>query len=158
MIVRNTAALLHQSVKLLRIKSSMADVDQLCCHLMHRRLMRLVCHKARYGANISQISPLLSGIKHDHEFTVYNPASGESLCKVDCASPEVVNSAINNAQAVFESGIWSKAPAMYRSKVLSGLARLLEERIPDFAKLETLQTGRTIREMNAQLGRLPEWL
>jgi acyl-CoA reductase-like NAD-dependent aldehyde dehydrogenase len=78
--------------------------------------------------------------------------------RVDCASPEVVDSAINNAQSVFDSGIWSKAPAMDRSRVLSKLARLLEERIPEFAKLETLQTGRTIREMNAQLGRLPEWL
>jgi acyl-CoA reductase-like NAD-dependent aldehyde dehydrogenase len=47
---------------------------------------------------------------------------------------------------------------MHRSKVLSRLARFLEERISEFAKLETLQTGRTIREMNAQLGRLPEWL
>ena len=78
--------------------------------------------------------------------------------RVGCASPEVVNSAINNAQSIFESGIWSKAPAIRRSKVLSKLARLLEDRIPEFARLETLQTGRTMREMNAQLGRLPEWL
>jgi acyl-CoA reductase-like NAD-dependent aldehyde dehydrogenase len=47
---------------------------------------------------------------------------------------------------------------LHRSKVLSKLARLLEERIPEFAELETMQTGRTIREMKAQLGRLPEWL
>lgn len=26
------------------------------------------------------------------------------------------------------------------------------------ARIETLQTGRAIREMNAQIGRLPEWL
>jgi acyl-CoA reductase-like NAD-dependent aldehyde dehydrogenase len=38
------------------------------------------------------------------------------------------------------------------------MARLLEARIPEFAKLESLQTGRTIREMSIQLGRLPEWL
>jgi hypothetical protein len=35
---------------------------------------------------------------------------------------------------------------------------MLEERIPDFAKVESMQTGRCIKEMNAQLGRLPEWL
>jgi hypothetical protein len=34
----------------------------------------------------------------------------------------------------------------------------LEKRIPEMAQIETLQTGRTIREMKAQLGRLPEWL
>jgi acyl-CoA reductase-like NAD-dependent aldehyde dehydrogenase len=47
---------------------------------------------------------------------------------------------------------------MHRSKVLTRLARALEERVPALAELETLQTGRAIREMAAQLGRLPEWL
>jgi acyl-CoA reductase-like NAD-dependent aldehyde dehydrogenase len=65
---------------------------------------------------------------------------------------------VDNAQTVFDSGIWSKSSAIFRSKALSNLARALEKRIPEMAKIETLQTGRTIREMNAQLGRLPEWL
>lgn len=69
-----------------------------------------------------------------------------------------VGEAIESSQAAFKSGVWSKAPAIHRSKVLSKLARLLEESVPELAKIETLQTGRTIREMNAQLGRLPEWL
>ncbi|KAJ3732863.1 aldehyde dehydrogenase domain-containing protein [Lentinula guzmanii] len=69
-----------------------------------------------------------------------------------------VNSHIEDAQRTFNSGIWSKAPAITRSKVLSRLARMLEERVPEIAQLESLQTGRTIREMNAQLGRLPDWL
>ncbi|KAG5652660.1 hypothetical protein H0H81_004152, partial [Sphagnurus paluster] len=73
-------------------------------------------------------------------------------------SPKIVDYAIDNAQRAFESGVWSRAPAIYRSKVLSKLARILEERVPELAKIETLQTGRTIREMNAQLGRLPEWI
>lgn len=75
-----------------------------------------------------------------------------------CTSPEAVARAIDNAQSAFNSGIWSKSPAIHRSKVLSKLARSLEARIPELAKIESLQTGRTIREMNAQLGRLPEWL
>jgi acyl-CoA reductase-like NAD-dependent aldehyde dehydrogenase len=65
---------------------------------------------------------------------------------------------VNGAHTVFESGIWSRAPSFHRSKVLTRLARALEEHIPAFAELETLQTGRAIREMRAQLGRLPEWL
>jgi hypothetical protein len=32
------------------------------------------------------------------------------------------------------------------------------QRVPALAELETLQTGRAIREMSAQLGHLPEWL
>jgi acyl-CoA reductase-like NAD-dependent aldehyde dehydrogenase len=53
---------------------------------------------------------------------------------------------------------WRKTTALQRSKLLSSLARVLEERIPEMAHIEVLQTGRTIREMKAQLGRLPEWL
>ncbi|KAG5648855.1 hypothetical protein DXG03_000204 [Asterophora parasitica] len=92
------------------------------------------------------------------EFTVTNPANGSNLCRVVSASEELVDRAINNAHDAFQSGVWSKAPAIHRSKVLARLARLLEERVPELAKIETLQTGRTIREMNVQLGRLPEWL
>ncbi|KAJ3923580.1 aldehyde dehydrogenase domain-containing protein [Lentinula edodes] len=69
-----------------------------------------------------------------------------------------INAAIEDAQQTFNSGIWSKASAITRSKVLTRLARILEERVPEIARLESLQTGRTIREMNAQLGRLPDWL
>ena len=35
---------------------------------------------------------------------------------------------------------------------------MLEDKIPEFVKIETMQTGRCINEMNAQLSRLPEWL
>jgi len=42
--------------------------------------------------------------------------------------------------------------------VISRLARTLEHRIPELARIESLQTGRAFRELNAQLGRLPEWL
>ena len=77
---------------------------------------------------------------------------------IDAANFKGVQRAVADAHAAFESGVWSRAPAIHRSKVLYRLARALEERVPTFAELETLQTGRTIREMRVQLGRLPEWL
>ena len=80
------------------------------------------------------------------------------LRRVASASTDDVKLTIDNAQEAFESGVWSKSPALLRSKILSKLARKLEEGLPDLTKIETMQTGRTIREMNAQLGRLPEWL
>ncbi|KAL0949295.1 hypothetical protein HGRIS_009373 [Hohenbuehelia grisea] len=91
-------------------------------------------------------------------FDVINPANGESITSISSVSQEQVHESIQSAHTAFESGIWSRSPAIARSKVLSKLARLLEERIPEFAALETQQTGRTIREMNTQLSRLPEWL
>lgn len=92
------------------------------------------------------------------EIIVFNPATGDAICGVASTSTDDVKSTIHNAQRTFESGIWSKSPALLRSKVLSKLARKLEEGIPDLIKIETMQTGRTIREMKAQLERLPEWL
>lgn len=80
------------------------------------------------------------------------------LHRVESATAKDVQSTISEAQAVFESGIWSKSSAISRSQVLTKLAAALKERIPEFANMESLQTGRTIREMNAQLGRIPEWL
>ena len=78
--------------------------------------------------------------------------------RVVSASTDDVKSAIDNAQQAFESGIWSRSPALLRSRVLSKLARKLEESIPDLAKMETMQTGRAICEMKCQLERLPEWM
>ncbi|KIM46335.1 hypothetical protein M413DRAFT_441418 [Hebeloma cylindrosporum] len=89
---------------------------------------------------------------------VFNPATGEEVCSVISSSSEDVKNAIHKAQNAFDSGSWSKSSSLLRSNVLSRLARVLEEKLPELAKLETMQTGRTIREMNAQLGRLPEWL
>jgi hypothetical protein len=77
---------------------------------------------------------------------------------VDAASSEEVESAVSHAQATFDSGIWSKTSSTHRSSVLSQLADLLHQSIPDIARIETLQTGRPIREMNAQMSRLPDWL
>ncbi|KAH8830407.1 aldehyde dehydrogenase domain-containing protein [Flagelloscypha sp. PMI_526] len=82
----------------------------------------------------------------------------QTLTTVVSSSTPLTNATIENAQKVFESGVWSRAPALQRSLVLSKLARLLEERLDEFVEMETLQTGRAIREMKAQLGRLPEWL
>lgn len=80
------------------------------------------------------------------------------LNSVASASPKQAREAISLANDAFHAGTWSRAPALQRSIVLARLARSLEERIPRFAEIESLQTGRTIREMRAQLSRLPEWL
>lgn len=40
---------------------------------------------------------------------------------------------------------------------MSSIARLFTQRVPQLAVLESLQTGRPLREMSTQLGRLGEW-
>ncbi|TFK71764.1 aldehyde dehydrogenase [Pluteus cervinus] len=92
------------------------------------------------------------------EIPVHNPASGECIALIESSSEGLVHHTIENAQSVFDSGSWSRAPPSHRANVLNRLAGILKDNIPELARLESLQTGRAIREMNAQLGRLPEWL
>lgn len=87
-----------------------------------------------------------------------NPATNQPLTHVVSASPSDVELAVTAAQTAFASGIWSRAPALHRASVLTRLARLLEARVPELAQVESMQTGRTIREMKVQLARLPEWI
>ena len=48
--------------------------------------------------------------------------------------------------------------ARERGRILNRAAELLRARIPDMAMVESMSTGRALKEMNAQLGRVPEWL
>ncbi|KAG8883062.1 hypothetical protein FRB97_007327 [Tulasnella sp. 331] len=89
---------------------------------------------------------------------LYNPDKGTLLVSVNSPSESEINDAITRGHHAFQSGVWSKASTLHRSNTLFKLARLLHERIPDLAVIESIQTGRPIREMKAQLGRLPEWL
>ncbi|KAF8450611.1 aldehyde dehydrogenase domain-containing protein [Boletus edulis BED1] len=90
--------------------------------------------------------------------TICNPATGEVVFSVDAATAKDVDVSVTRAHTTYQSGVWSRAPPLTRSTVLSRLARLLEEHTPAIANIETLQTGRAIRELTAQIGRLPEWL
>ncbi|KAI0249943.1 aldehyde dehydrogenase [Lactifluus subvellereus] len=116
----------------------------------------VISYRAHYAPFAPHVSTQLSEARE--EFSVTNPATGLHICTVDVASSDDVQRAVADAHATFESGVWSRAPAIHRSKVLARLARALEERVPALAELETLQIGRAIREMRTQLGRLPEWL
>jgi acyl-CoA reductase-like NAD-dependent aldehyde dehydrogenase len=91
-------------------------------------------------------------------FPVRNPATGEHLYDVAHATPEDVNQAVTVARAAFDDQRWRGIPARDRARILNRAADLLAERIDEYARLETVQIGRTLREMRAQLRRLPEWL
>ncbi|KZT72573.1 aldehyde dehydrogenase [Daedalea quercina L-15889] len=78
--------------------------------------------------------------------------------RVVMANAEDAQTTIYEAHENFKSGVWSKAPATERAEVLTNLAVSLSIQMEEFAYLESMQTGRPIREMKAQLGRLPQWL
>ncbi|GES58445.1 aldehyde dehydrogenase family protein [Aspergillus terreus] len=90
--------------------------------------------------------------------TVINPATESPIATIDATPRETVDHIVADAHAAFQAGAWAHADASTRSTVLTTAAGLLRARIADFVALETVQTGRPIREMRTQLARVPEWL
>jgi phenylacetaldehyde dehydrogenase len=95
--------------------------------------------------------------KNGATFNVEDPATGKHLCKVASVNKVTVNQACLVAQEVYQSGKWSRSDVRERARVLNKIAVDLRANINDLAEMEVAQTGRAVREMKAQLGRLPEW-
>jgi betaine-aldehyde dehydrogenase len=74
--------------------------------------------------------------------SVENPATGEKIAEVVDASPEDVDLAVQAAKTAFYDGRWSRLVPGERSKMLWKLADLLEQHAEDFARLESLNTGK----------------
>ncbi|GAA6006876.1 hypothetical protein JCM10207_009122 [Rhodosporidiobolus poonsookiae] len=88
---------------------------------------------------------------------IEDPATGKTIALCDAASPEQVKAAVDEAQRVFDSGVWSRKAPADRAAVMSEIARQFAAKVKDLAVLESMQTGRPYREMSIQLGRLGEW-
>ncbi|GAA5833423.1 hypothetical protein JCM3766R1_005497 [Sporobolomyces carnicolor] len=110
---------------------------------------------------VKQSYPLFLGGKEvqggAEPIAIENPATGETIAQCHAASAEQVSEAVEVGERVFRSGIWSRRAPADRAAVLSEIARGFTARVKDLAVLETLQTGRPLREMTTQLGRLGEW-
>ena len=90
-------------------------------------------------------------------FQVYNPATNDVLCEVATGDDIILKRAVENAHEVYQSGVWSRSDVRHRANILTKIAINLRQSIPSLLNLEVSQTGRAVREMKAQLGRLPEW-
>ncbi|CAK7210424.1 hypothetical protein SBRCBS47491_000779 [Sporothrix bragantina] len=88
---------------------------------------------------------------------IENPATGEIFASCDSASADDVDDAVRAAHTVFKAGTWSRAPRQTRAEVLEEAARLLTAALPELIALEVRQTGRAIREMQAQVPSLVRW-
>ncbi len=78
-------------------------------------------------------------------FETMNPATGEVLSQIGEADVEDVDRAVWAARAAFE-GTWGRAPASERERMLRGIADLIERHQAELARMETLDTGKPIRE------------
>jgi aldehyde dehydrogenase (NAD+) len=77
--------------------------------------------------------------------TSIDPATEEPLAEFAVGGPEDVALAVEAASDAFENG-WSKVRPAERAKYIFRIARILQERAREFAVLESLDSGKPIRE------------
>ena len=78
-------------------------------------------------------------------FEVLNPATEEVLSRVARASKADVNRAVTAARRAHDT-VWSRLPGSERAKYLYRIARIMQERSREFAVVETMNSGKPIKE------------
>ena len=92
-----------------------------------------------------------AGNKH---FPVYNPATGQIIKQVTCATPSEINHAIESAKNAFIS--WSQMPPLKRARILFRFKTLLDQHTDELAKLLTEEHGKTIDDAKGEVLRAIE--
>ena len=78
-------------------------------------------------------------------FDTINPASLEKISNIAQANEADVNNAVKAARNAYDN-VWSKLSGKERGKYLFRIARLIQEKAREFAVIETLDGGKSIRE------------
>ncbi|MEM4091384.1 MAG: aldehyde dehydrogenase family protein, partial [Thermoplasmatales archaeon] len=81
-----------------------------------------------------------------NKISVLNPATGASIADVPSATLDDVALAAESARESFDRGNWSKISPAERANVLLKVAAMIEEHIPELAKLETEISGKSIKQ------------
>src|SRR5262249_48628189 len=84
-------------------------------------------------------------------FDTYTPATGEVIAKVAAAGATDVDRAVKAARKALESGPWATMDAADRGRLLYRLADLVETNARELANLESLNSGKTIRDAQSDL-------
>jgi betaine-aldehyde dehydrogenase len=77
---------------------------------------------------------------------IVNPAHGRTAAVVDEATPDDARAAVAAARAAFDDGAWRATPVSERAALLDRVADLLQRDKDALARLETVDTGKTLTE------------
>jgi aldehyde dehydrogenase (NAD+) len=91
------------------------------------------------------------GTKGEHR-TLLNPATNLPLAQVAAGSREDASHAMEVADRAFRESNWAQDDGARRAKALWKLASLLEANAEAFARLETLNMGKPLRESRGDIG------
>jgi acyl-CoA reductase-like NAD-dependent aldehyde dehydrogenase len=79
-------------------------------------------------------------------FPTYNPATGEVITQVAACDIADVDRAVVAARRAFETGVWRDLKPTERKMIMLRWAELIRENLTELALLETLDTGKAIKE------------
>ena len=77
---------------------------------------------------------------------IINPSCGEVITEITAADKKDVDSALSHARSAFDSGPWRNVSLAERKNFLLKIAQGILDKAADLAKLETLNTGKPIKE------------
>ena len=77
-------------------------------------------------------------------FATLDPSNEEPLVQVAEGDKQDIDLAVKAARRAFETGPWRKMTASERGRVIWKLADLMEQRLEEFAELESLDNGKPI--------------
>jgi aldehyde dehydrogenase (NAD+) len=77
-------------------------------------------------------------------YDTINPATGKKIATVAKGNEKDIDVAVKAANKAFES--WSKTDPKERAKYIYRIARMIQERAREFAVIETMNGGKSIRE------------
>src|SRR5438309_4118745 len=84
--------------------------------------------------------------------TLLDPATNSPLASTAVGGPDDARRAMEEAEKAFRSSGWATDDGSRRSKALVRLAQLLEQQLEAFARLETLNMGKPLRESRGDIG------
>src|SRR5438270_7396388 len=106
------------------------------------------------AVDITRYTMVIDGEHVDSEsgetMDVLNPATNEVVATVPRANEADVDRAVAAARKAFE-GAWTKVSISKRNRLMMRLAELVRERVDDFARLETLNSGKAISSSKGEI-------
>jgi len=90
-------------------------------------------------------------------FDSINPATEQAWCTVPEATADDINMAVETAHAAFTSGPWASLTPTQRGKYLRRLAELLDEKSEQLGRIETVDTGKMLKETRWQAKYIAEF-
>jgi acyl-CoA reductase-like NAD-dependent aldehyde dehydrogenase len=111
-------------------------------------------HPSRYDHHIGgqRVAP-----SDGQYFTSTNPATGQVLYEAARGNAADVARAVDAARAAFDDPRWRDLSQTRRGHLLRRLGDLVAEHADELARMETLDNGKLLREMRAQMTTLPEY-